>query len=348
MMDLFSLTVPADKLHKNFVSISGPENIHLRNFLNSWTEGFVDRDGKLVKEFQTTFNSTFWELYLYNVFKAWHMTIDFSHHYPDFVINAPHKVSVEAVIASNAIDETPEWERNYSKENTPPIEEIVRVATIRLANAITSKYKKFKELYSKGEAQKDRPFVLAIAPFEQPFFWEQTQRAIGQVLYAQKGFIFTNDEKYNSRKITGVERIEFITKENGSEIPLGFFSNNLIPEISAVIFSNLATIGKVRALTKDVDDRDMLFSFSRYNKNGLHPIKGVVRKQDYFETIEDGLTIFLNPYAKKPLPQEFIDLFPGFTGYDLEMKYAFGDARDGDLMNRMVQVFTPVEDEEKI
>lgn len=27
--------------------------------------GFEDRDGKFVKEFQTTFNSSFWELYLF-------------------------------------------------------------------------------------------------------------------------------------------------------------------------------------------------------------------------------------------------------------------------------------------
>lgn len=346
-MDLFALEVPAEKLHPNFKAIGRPEDIHLRNYLNGWTEGFVDRDGKLVKEFQTTFNSTFWELYLYNVFKSWNMRIDFSHQYPDFVVESPFKLSVEAVIASNAANETAEWERSYTKGAIPPTEEIVRIATIRLANALISKYRKYQDLYSKGQTQKDRPFVLALAPFEQPFFWEQTQRAIGQVLYAQKRFLYTNDEKDNTRKVIGVEHIDFVTKDNGSEIPLGFFSNNQTPDISAIIFSNVATIGKVRALTKEVDDREMIFSFSRYNKNGLHPIEGIVRKVDYQETLDDGLTIFLNPHAKKPLPQEFIDLFPGYTDYDSELNCAFGEARDGDLINRMVQVFTPVDEEEE-
>lgn len=347
-MDLFALEVPAEKFHKNFTSIGRPEDIHLRNYLNGWTEGFVDRDGKLVKEFQTTFNSTFWELYLFNVFKKWQMAVDFSHPYPDFVINAPHKVAVEAVIASNAADGVPEWEREYDNANLPTTEEIVRVATIRLANAIISKYKQFKELYSKNQTQKDRPFVLALSPFEQPFFWEQTQRAIDQVLYGQKRFLYTNDEENNTRRVTGVERIDFITKDNGSEIHLGFFSNNLTPEISAVIFSNVATVGKIRALTKDIDDREMIFSYSRYNKSGLHPIQAVVRKKDYSESLEDGLTIFINPYASIPVTQEFIDLFPGFHAYNVEMKYAFGEAKDGDLLNRMVQVFTLSDKKEKI
>ena len=36
-----------------------------RHLVSNWTEGFVDRDEKIIKEFQTTFHSSFWEFYLF-------------------------------------------------------------------------------------------------------------------------------------------------------------------------------------------------------------------------------------------------------------------------------------------
>jgi hypothetical protein len=43
--------------------------------LTDWARGFIDRDGKFVKEFQTTFNSCFWELYVYAVLKRYRLLI---------------------------------------------------------------------------------------------------------------------------------------------------------------------------------------------------------------------------------------------------------------------------------
>ena len=40
-----------------------------RDILLQWTEGFIDRDNKIIKEFQTSFHSAFWEFYLFNYFK---------------------------------------------------------------------------------------------------------------------------------------------------------------------------------------------------------------------------------------------------------------------------------------
>ena len=36
-----------------------------RAVLENWAQGFEDRDGKFVQEFQLTYESSFWELYLY-------------------------------------------------------------------------------------------------------------------------------------------------------------------------------------------------------------------------------------------------------------------------------------------
>ena len=109
-------------------------------------------------------------------------------------------------------------------------------------------------------------------------------------------------------------------------------------EISAVLFSNVATFGKVRALTKDKDPRQMCFSFSKFNANGLRPIEGMLPKQQYHETLESGLQLYLNPFAKYPLPDDFIKLFPSWSYFDFKQKMPFGDSKDGELFNRMVNV----------
>jgi hypothetical protein len=243
------------------------------------TDGFVDRDGKIIKEFQTTFNSNFWELYLFSIFKKWNLSIDFGYQIPDFNITSPFAISVEAVIANNALTEKAEWQRDYSKPiETDELEKIVYTSTLRLSNALIKKYKKFQSEYSNLRHIMGKSFILAVAPFDQPFFWEQTQQAINRVLYGYK-----NNDAKNERIILGHEYIDFITKDNGAEIQLGLFSNNLMPEISAIIFSSVATIGKVRAMTKNIDKREMFFIFSKFNRDGLYPFEGMLPKTQYYE-----------------------------------------------------------------
>ncbi|NJN90818.1 MAG: hypothetical protein HC878_10890 [Leptolyngbyaceae cyanobacterium SL_5_14] len=62
-MDIFTPIVPEEQLHPNFRFITQPNLCNPEmEVINGWAEEFLDRDGKFVKEFQTTFNSSFWEL----------------------------------------------------------------------------------------------------------------------------------------------------------------------------------------------------------------------------------------------------------------------------------------------
>jgi hypothetical protein len=62
-MELFRPLVPRGELHPNFVNTLRAPSASVRNVLMEWARDFPDRDGKFVKEFQTTYNSSFWELY---------------------------------------------------------------------------------------------------------------------------------------------------------------------------------------------------------------------------------------------------------------------------------------------
>jgi hypothetical protein len=91
LMDLFTPVVSEEAQHPNFRTITKYANTFNCDVLNEWARGFKDRDGKFVKEFQTTFDSSFWELYLFAVMKHFQLEVDFSFSAPDFVICASRK-----------------------------------------------------------------------------------------------------------------------------------------------------------------------------------------------------------------------------------------------------------------
>jgi hypothetical protein len=68
-IDLFTPVVSESAQHPNFRNIHKQPNGFNCDLLNDWARGFQHRDGKFVKEFQTTFDSSFWELYLFAVMK---------------------------------------------------------------------------------------------------------------------------------------------------------------------------------------------------------------------------------------------------------------------------------------
>ena len=63
-----------------------------REIIEQWAEGFQDRDGKILKEFQTSFHSTFWEFYIFQLLKDMGLkdNIDFSKNKPDLFVYRQH------------------------------------------------------------------------------------------------------------------------------------------------------------------------------------------------------------------------------------------------------------------
>lgn len=106
-MDLFTPLLPEEKLHSSFRIISSdPAYAKVKTTIQNWGAGLLDRRGesvKFLKEFQSTFNSSMWELYLNRALLELGCSVDFSKSSPDFFVRGPgnYEFNVEAVVSDN-------------------------------------------------------------------------------------------------------------------------------------------------------------------------------------------------------------------------------------------------------
>lgn len=297
-MNLFEPVVPAARHHPNFKNLLRMGNGFMLDVLNDWAQGFIDRDGKFVTEFQMTFNSSFWELYLYAVLKKYDMPVDFTKVRPDFCL--PSKgFNIEATVASNAQASAPEHAR-LGKAPPTDLNAFNLQSIIRLSNSLAAKHRKYLESYSPLDHVQDRPYVVAVTNFDQPFSFMACQRPIEAVLHGY----YVDEELYiasggREGRLEG-EALLKVFKDNGSPIKLGLFTTPAYREISAVIFSNCANIGKVRALSSDPSP-SIIFTALRLNPASDQPHIIRAPKRCYEENLLDGLRVYHNPYATHPL-----------------------------------------------
>lgn len=303
-MRLFEQIIDEDKLHHNFIYLK--KNKYLRRVVNEWAKGFKDRDGKFVKEFQTTFNSSFWELYLNAFLQQKFLNIDFSHEAPDFIIineEKETKYTIEATIANNAVDRPAEWEQEEKMEfmkkklTENEIKKIRLEATVRICNSITNKFNKYKSRYEKLEYVRNKPFILALASFDSFSFYKYGMDPILRALYGI-------DENYYDGDDVVEKTVKSVVKSNNTAIEVGIFTNDKYKEISAILYSNTATYGKLEALSATTNKKNLFFSTMKYNQFGELPNTSIVEGKNYEESLSDGLYLFLNPYASYHLSED--------------------------------------------
>lgn len=321
-LDLFKNIIQDEsKIHPHFKHLMEVENKPIRDVISRWASGFEDRDNKFTHEFQTTFNSSFWEVYLYQCFIDLKMTVDFSESAPDFTVKTKNLniINIEAVTANHANSSPPEWIHKELKSNI----DFLNFSCIRVLNAIDSKHKKFIESYSKLAHTKDKPFVIAVAPFEQSMFFIQNNEAIIRVLYG-KGI-----DKHNGFIEVDVPTV---SKNENTSLDLGIFTTPKYKEISAVIFSTTATIGK--AITQT--DLPKSIRCSRYHeRHGL--IMELNNNSKHFETHLDGLQVHHNPYATNKLPPESFDKYEiTHYHYDTDLKAIDNQQKSYTLISRNI------------
>lgn len=280
-----------------------------KKILQAWTDGFIDRDNKIIKEFQTTFHSSFWEFYLFSVFNELGLKIDFTKDRPDFIISEPEKIYIEAVVSNIKKEGRGEETRNcddVSSMIVPPHKqndfyEVLNEAIVRNSNAILGKSKKYLEKYIKCKwVDINNPFVIAISSYGQVNYGREYIYPMMALLYGL----------YFHPKLDKYEIKESILKpDTNSAIPLGIFKDNSYEHISAIIYSCTVTLGKLTSLSISNGESD-------FQQNGVLNIrhdyeyphfKVQIVSEDNPEYLSDSLFIFHNPFAKNKLSPKIFE-----------------------------------------
>lgn len=299
--------INANKQHTKFKFLKDePLLAYEKSLLLNWTDGFVDRDKKFVKEFQTTFHSSFWEIYLYQLFIKSNFKLDQSHAMPDFIIKSPFEIYIEAVVANIKKSGKKENERTLDDQLSmilPPHQQkdfykVLNESIIRYSNAIMNKQKKYTNNYCNCEwVDTKNPFIVAMASYDQINYGREYIYPMLALLY---GLYF--DPHHNSyiKKTT-------IKKDNNSEIPIGIFLNEYYKDISAIIFSCTNTIGKLTSLSisQGNPSSNNVYIIRQNNRDNNYLLQTV--SKDCPENLEDGVFIFHNPHAKNKLPDNFLN-----------------------------------------
>ena len=302
-MTLFDEIVASNDLHPIFRLLQQPENGPERDVLIAWAEGMPDRDGKFVKEFQKTFESGLWELYLHACLKQLGHRIDFTRTSLDFTVTAPRPFLLEATIAAPEQGGTPAFGVG-SPELPSDLNEFNRLAALRICNSFVSKVRRYRQYYRQLPGAADKPFVIAIAPFDRPASQLATNRPIIAALYGEYFDEETTIREQRNQVIN--TSVRAFTKPSGVEVSVGFFTDDVYADVSAVIYGPLATWGKLRALA-DAPERTTVFQTFHPNPESLLPKVRSTRKADYSEDLLDGLYVFHNPYAEQPLLENVFD-----------------------------------------
>ncbi|RUR12525.1 hypothetical protein [Legionella septentrionalis] len=206
---------------------------------------------------------------------------------------------------------------------------------IKFGSALLSKMKK---RYWELPHVKDNPFIIAIHDYhnENAMTWSRT--ALSNYLYGLETRI-KNGEPY----------LKKITKHRwrGKEIDSGFFFNTDNSEnISAVLFSNQATVtkfnrmGKLGGLgSKNVKMIRMSMLFDP-NPAAFNPLVQIMDLDDpkYEESWTEGLVMFHNPNAKFPVN---LNAFNDISHISFDEQFGTtGYVKAFDVLNSITYCFT--------
>lgn len=147
IMNLFTPVVPEGRRHPIFTMMLAPQYGPERAVLEQWAADFPDRDGKFAKQFQETFESSFWELYLNACLRSLGIDRDFAFARPDFVAaKAGERFCMEAAIAAPPAGGKPPH-GDLSLDFPETFNEFNMAAALRLANSFTRKVKRYSAEY---------------------------------------------------------------------------------------------------------------------------------------------------------------------------------------------------------
>lgn len=243
-------------------------------------------DDNFVSDFRTTnFDARLWELYLLAAFREQGVAVTQDQPSPDFLIEREgHQCHVEAVTA-NAIERTSGF--------PPPVhapadkaERLLGLPAVRFAKTLRSKLQREYERYPHVRG---KPFALAIADYHASSSMTWSREALPSYLY---GFHPQVADGPQGKHAIGPSVSVLRGKDR---IPAGLFRDPAMAHLSAVIFSNAATISK--------------FNRMGFLAGWQPPNLKMVRTGDLFDRTPGALQSI--PFELDILSDEYTAMWPG-------------------------------------
>ncbi|WP_321392211.1 hypothetical protein [uncultured Desulfuromusa sp.] len=313
--DLFSPIVSIEKQHPYFVKLNSDDSFFAaKSIINEMMPHFIDIDGNFVEQFQSSgFDSRLWEMYLNAYIKEEQIFVDRNFHAPDFLVTKYGKsVAIEAVTVGRKKENPPKYFK-YKSDFKDPDEiqnEHENLMPIRFGSPLYSKLK--KEYWNLNHVQ-GLPLVFAIADFhdDMSMLWSSSS-----LIFYLYGYKYNHHYDENNELVITPVKIEN-HKDGEKEIPSGFFFQPNAENISAVMFSSIGTISKFNRLGRQAGfKKDNIRMFRRgtchdHNKNASVPkMFSYEVDENSNETWGEGLSMYHNPNALHPIPEE---LFPSIA-----------------------------------
>lgn len=314
-VDLFSPVVPPEKFHPAFSKlISSTAFLPARSIMSEIAPHFFDIDGNFVEQFQTTgFDSRLWELYLHSYLVEEELFIDRSHNAPDFMVTKNgQSASIEAVIVGRSASNPA---RLFGQgQNLPSRDEILESHLHQMPIKFGSPlYSKLNKEYWKLDHVAGNPLIFAIADFhdDQSMTWSST--GLIHYLYGVK-----HEFHHDAEGKLVISPVILETHKVGEkEIPSGYFFQDNVENVSAVLFSASGTISKFNRMGRQAGFKhpDVMMirigTAHRHDPNASMPFPFKYEVDESCgETWGEGLSMFHNPNAIHPVPEE---LFPSIA-----------------------------------
>ncbi len=290
------------------------------NLPAKWAVGEVylampNPDPNFVSDMRNQCEARLWELYLFACFREQGVRVSQDLPSPDFEISRlAHTAFVEAVTANP----TEPTSGGIAEPIPPPEnldERVAGGAAVRFAKTIRSK---LQRCYENLPHVVGKPFALALADFHAPSSMVWTRESLPVYLY---GFV-PEIVHSSSGPVASAKTISHLL--GPPSIPAGIFRDPAFADLSAVIFSNGATIAKFNRMGFLAGVRPEGLMLRRrgiiYDRRPgvLEPIsfEGDILSSDYARLWPGGekwsqeLEVFHNPNANHPFSHE---LLPGAT-----------------------------------
>jgi hypothetical protein len=299
-----------------FQLLSSPSHHPAAWAINQVYLAFPRPDRHWARDFQTgNFHTRLWEAYLLACFREQGCLVKQEHPSPDFWIGrrGHGHAWIEAVTANDVpYEHVIEWTGQLPDEPVDPIERQIGAAAVRFAKTIRSKLQKG---YTEKEHVRGQPFAIAIADFHAPGSMVWTREALMAYLYGAYAIV----EETNGKRAGIMHAIEELQGED--KIPAGLFRRPESAKLSAIVFSNAATIAKFNRMgflagvrppglhmfrAGSIFDRrpgrlepiPFFFDISSAEYTALWPGSG--------ETWSLEMDVFHNPLAEHPFPYELL------------------------------------------